>query len=42
MVLFWILVLTSRSFMDVDRRIMIGRIGDVGDRVIGVGFFGTI
>jgi hypothetical protein len=42
MVLFWILVVASRSLTDVDQRITIGRIGDVGNRVIGVGFFGTI
>ena len=32
----------SRSLTDVDQRIVFGRIGDVGGRVIGVGFFGTI
>jgi hypothetical protein len=42
MVLFWILVVASRSLTDVDQRITIGRIGDVGGRIIGVGFVGTI
>lgn len=42
MVLFWILVVASRSLTDVDQRITIGRITGVGAGVIGVGFFGTI
>ena len=41
-VLFWLLVVATRSLTDVDQRIVFGRIGDVGGRVIGVGFFGTI
>ena len=42
MVLFWILVVESRSLTDVDQRIAFGRMTDVGARVIGVGFVGTI
>jgi MFS family permease len=43
LVLFWILVVASRSLTEVDQRIAFGRIGDVvGGRVIGVGFVGTI
>ena len=42
MVLFWILVVASRSLTDVDQRIVFGRIRDVGAAVIGVGFVGTL
>jgi hypothetical protein len=42
MVLFWTLVVATRNLVDVDQRIAYGRIGDVGGRVIGVGFAGTI
>jgi hypothetical protein len=42
MVLFWILVVATRSLTDIDQRITFGRIGDFGGRVIGVGFVGTI
>jgi hypothetical protein len=42
MVLFWTLVVASRNLVDVDQRIAYGRIGDVGGRVIGIGFAGTI
>lgn len=42
MVLFWTLVVTTRNLVDVDQRIAYGRIGDVGGRVIGIGFAGTI
>jgi heme A synthase len=42
MVLFWILVVASRTLTDVDQRIAFGRLGDIGGRVIGVGFAGTI
>jgi hypothetical protein len=42
MVLFWTLVVASRNLVDVDHRITYGRTGDVGGRVIGIGFAGTI
>jgi MFS family permease len=42
MVVFWVLVTASRALTDVDQRIFFGRIGDIGGRVIGVGFAGTI
>ena len=42
MVLFWTLVVATRTLTDVDARITYGRIGDLGGRIIGVGFFGTI
>jgi hypothetical protein len=42
MVLFWTLVVASRNLVDVDQRIAYGRIGDIGGRVIGIGFAGTI
>jgi hypothetical protein len=42
MVLFWILVVATRTLTDVDARITYGRVGDVGGRIIGVGFAGTI
>lgn len=42
MVLFWVLVAASRTLADVDQRIAFGRIGDIGGRVIGFGFAGTI
>ena len=42
MVLFWILVIATRTLTNVDARITYGRVGDVGGRVIAVGFFGTI
>ena len=41
-VLFWILVVSSRSSTDVDQRIAFGRITRVGAAVIGVGFVGTL
>ena len=41
-VLFWILVVASRSSTDVDQRIAFGRITAVGAAVIGVGFVGTL
>lgn len=41
-VLFWILVVASRSRTDVDQRIAFGRITRVGAGVIGVGFVGTL
>ena len=42
MVLFWILVVATRTLTDVDARITYGRVGDLGGKIIGVGFFGTI
>jgi hypothetical protein len=42
MVLFWTLVVATRTLTDVDARITYGRVGDLGGRIIGVGFFGTI
>jgi uncharacterized membrane protein len=42
MVLFWALVVATRKLADVDARITYGRIGDLGGRIIGVGFAGTI
>ena len=42
MVLFWVLVVASRTLTDVDQRIAYGDIGGVGSKVIGVGFAGTI
>jgi len=42
LVLFWVLVVASRSMTDVALRISFGRMQDVGSRVIGVGFVGTI
>jgi hypothetical protein len=42
MVLFWVLVIATRTLTDVDARITYGRVGDLGGKVIGVGFFGTI
>ena len=42
MVLFWVLVVATRTLTDVDARITYGRVGDLGGRIIGVGFFGTI
>jgi hypothetical protein len=42
MVLFWTLVVATRKLTDVDARITYGRVGDLGGRIIGVGFFGTI
>ena len=42
MVLFWVLVVASRTMADVDQRIAFGRIGDIGGRIIGFGFIGTI
>jgi hypothetical protein len=42
MVLFWILVVASRRLADVDTRIAFGRIGDLGGKIIGIGFAGTI
>jgi hypothetical protein len=42
MVLFWVLVVATRTLTDVDARIVYGRVGDLGGKVIGVGFFGTI
>jgi hypothetical protein len=42
MVLFWVLVVASRTLTDVDQRIAYGRIGDLGGRIIGFGFAGTI
>ena len=42
MVLFWVLVLATRSLTDVDQRIVFGRITDVGGMVIGAGFVGTL
>lgn len=42
MVLFWALVVASRTLTDVDARIAYGRVGDLGGKVIGVGFAGTI
>ncbi|HEY6112767.1 MAG TPA: hypothetical protein VIV37_01575 [Gaiellaceae bacterium] len=41
-VLFWILVVASRSSTDIDQRIAFGRITAVGAGVIGVGFVGTL
>ena len=42
MVLFWVLVAQGRNTTDPDERIAYGRIGDIGGRIIGVGFAGTI
>jgi uncharacterized membrane protein len=42
MVLFWALVVATRKLTDVDARITYGRVGDLGGRIIGVGFAGTI
>jgi hypothetical protein len=42
MVLFWTLVVATRKLTDVDARITYGRVGDLGGRIIGVGFAGTI
>ena len=42
MVLFWILVFATRTLTNVGTRITYGRVGDVGGKVIGVGFFGTV
>jgi hypothetical protein len=42
MVLFWTLVIASRTLTDVDARIAYGRVGDLGGRIIGIGFAGTI
>ena len=42
MVLFWTLVVASRNKTDPAERVALGRVGDVGGRVIGIGFVGTI
>ena len=42
MVLFWTLVIATRTLTDVDARITYGRVGDLGGKIIGVGFAGTI
>jgi uncharacterized membrane protein len=42
MVLFWTLVVASRNKTDPEERLALARVGDIGGRVIGIGFVGTI
>jgi uncharacterized membrane protein len=42
MVLFWVLVVAMRDVDDVDSCLAYGRVANVGSKLVGVGFAGTI
>jgi uncharacterized membrane protein len=42
LVLFWALLVAGRNKVDPAERLAYARVGDVGGRIIGIGFVGTI